>query len=82
MPCVQVLFIVVSQVPVSVHCESLVQKPACDTVPKLAFVPRLSLGCAVQADESSGGFPQAIDPERPVCVGCRILSYCFELLLE
>ena len=53
-PCVQVLFRAVFQVPEmsprtfpSVLCALLVQKPACDAVPKVAFVHRFSWTCDV-----------------------------------
>ena len=76
-PCVQVLFRAVAQVPVCLPktfhlflCGFLVQKPDCNAMPAIASCV-VSLGCAVQAEERLSRFPPAVDPECPVCVSCR-----------
>ena len=56
-PCVQVLFRIISQAPVCLpkllhlFSELLVQKPACDAVPKVASVHRLTWMCGVRTFE-------------------------------
>ena len=79
-PCVQVLFRVVAQVPVCLPELSHLFSADCLFGNQFAAQCRQSLSCvvflrcAVEAEERLAGFPHTVDPECPVRVRCRILS--------
>ena len=57
----------------SALCGLLVQKPVCNAMADNRLCTSSLLDCAVKAKEPSSRFPH-VDPECPVCVGCRVFS--------